>query len=89
IWVSEYRFLLPLFTIISAGHIEALYILSSKFGRLCVFSTTFSKSAENVIFWVGILDLIIHIPQFIIQWYFDVWISNDLQELVIELPPSQ
>ncbi|KAF0441208.1 hypothetical protein F8M41_003881 [Gigaspora margarita] len=70
IWFSEYGLLLPFFTIISAGHIEALYILSSKFGRLKIFSITFSKTAENVIFWVGILGLIFHIPQFIIQILF-------------------
>ncbi|CAG8716619.1 4641_t:CDS:2 [Gigaspora margarita] len=66
-WFSKYGFLLPFFTILSAGHIETLYILSSKFGMLKVFRTTFSKSAENTIFWVGILGLIIGIPQFIIQ----------------------
>ncbi|RIB25920.1 hypothetical protein C2G38_2066244, partial [Gigaspora rosea] len=70
IWASEYRLLLPFFTIISAGHIETLYILSSNFGSLRIFSTTFSKTAENVIFWVGILGLIIQIPQFIIQILF-------------------
>ncbi|CAG8763587.1 18967_t:CDS:2, partial [Dentiscutata erythropus] len=53
-----------------AGHIEALYALSSRFGTLKIFSTTFSKTAENTIFWVGILGLIFGIPQFIIQILF-------------------
>ncbi|RIB22171.1 hypothetical protein C2G38_2076190, partial [Gigaspora rosea] len=60
-WFSEYGFLLPLVTIISAGHIEALCVLSSKFGMLKIFSTTFSKTAENTIFWVGILGMIVGI----------------------------
>ncbi|RIB22174.1 hypothetical protein C2G38_2076203, partial [Gigaspora rosea] len=60
-WFSEYGFLLPFFTILSAGHIETLYILSSKLGMLKLFRTTFSKTAENAIFWVGILGLIIGI----------------------------
>ncbi|CAG8652295.1 16525_t:CDS:2, partial [Cetraspora pellucida] len=66
-WFSEYGFLLPFFTIISAGHIETLYVLSSKFLTLKIFSAHFSKTAENAIFWVGILGLIVGIPQFIIQ----------------------
>ncbi|CAG8681071.1 2395_t:CDS:10 [Gigaspora margarita] len=66
-WFSKYGFLLPFFTIISAGHIETLYILSSNFGRLKIFSTTYSRTAENAIFWIGILGLIFGIPQFIIQ----------------------
>ncbi|KAF0453083.1 hypothetical protein F8M41_001798 [Gigaspora margarita] len=66
-WFSKYGFLLPFFTIISAGHIETLYILSSNFGRLKIFSTTYSRAAENAIFWIGILGLIFGIPQFIIQ----------------------
>ncbi|CAG8828195.1 24462_t:CDS:1, partial [Gigaspora rosea] len=56
-WFSEFGYLLPFFTILSAGHIETLYILSSKFGMLKLFRTTFSKTAENAIFWVGILCL--------------------------------
>ncbi|CAG8545207.1 11173_t:CDS:10 [Dentiscutata erythropus] len=66
-WFSEYGFILPFFTIIPAGHIETLYVLSSKFGLLKIFSTTFSKTVKNAIFWVGILGLIFGIPQFIIQ----------------------
>ncbi|CAG8518794.1 14411_t:CDS:2, partial [Cetraspora pellucida] len=67
-WFSEYGHYLPLLTIISAGHIEALNVLISKFGMLEIFSTTFSKTAEKTIFFVGILGLIIgEIPQFIIQ----------------------
>ncbi|KAF0453074.1 hypothetical protein F8M41_001790 [Gigaspora margarita] len=69
-WFSEYGFLLPMVTIISAGHIEAICVLSSKFGMLKIFSTTFSKTAENTIFWVGILGLIFGIPQFVIQILF-------------------
>ncbi|CAG8563194.1 23219_t:CDS:10, partial [Gigaspora rosea] len=57
-WFSKYGFLLPLFTIISAGHIETLYILSSNFGRLKIFSATYSRTAENAIFWIGIFGLI-------------------------------
>ncbi|CAG8563609.1 23543_t:CDS:10 [Cetraspora pellucida] len=67
-WFSEYGHFLPLLTIISTGHIEALNVLTSKFGMLEIFSTTFSKTAEKTIFIVGILGLIIgEIPQFIIQ----------------------
>ncbi|RIB25923.1 hypothetical protein C2G38_2138538 [Gigaspora rosea] len=71
-WFSEYGVLLPFFTILSAGHIEALNILTSKIGMLKIFSTTFSKPAENAIFWIGILDSIIDIPQFIIQILFRI-----------------
>ncbi|CAG8676226.1 28856_t:CDS:10 [Gigaspora margarita] len=71
-WFSEYGVLLPFFTILSAGHIEALNILSSKIGMLKIFSTTFSKPAENAIFWIGIFDSIVDIPQFIVQILFRV-----------------
>ncbi|RIB22185.1 hypothetical protein C2G38_2243465 [Gigaspora rosea] len=66
-WFSKYGFLLPLFTIISAGHIETLYILSSNFGRLKIFSATYSRTAENAIFWIGIFGLIFGILQFLFR----------------------
>ncbi|KAF0409681.1 hypothetical protein F8M41_008337 [Gigaspora margarita] len=67
-WASEYSQFIPILTIISAGHIEALNVLTSKFGMLEIFSTTFSEVAEKIIFFVRILCLFVcEIPQFIIQ----------------------
>ncbi|RIB29329.1 hypothetical protein C2G38_2136886 [Gigaspora rosea] len=72
-WASKYGQFLPILTIISAGRIEALNVLTSKFGMLEIFSATFSEVAEKIIFFVGILCLFVcEIPQFIIQQYFGV-----------------
>ncbi|CAG8738066.1 10534_t:CDS:2, partial [Gigaspora rosea] len=42
-WASKYGQFLPILTIISAGRIEALNVLTSKFGMLEIFSATFSE----------------------------------------------
>ncbi|CAG8658329.1 1482_t:CDS:10 [Dentiscutata erythropus] len=67
-WFSKYGQFLPILTIISAGHVEALNVLTSKFGMLDIFCTNFSEVAEKSIFFAGISCLFAcEIPQFIIQ----------------------
>ena len=70
-WFKLHIYVASLFTMLGAANIEILYILSSKFAGLKMFSVDYTDKTKLLLFWFGLLNLLIEdIPQFSIQVIF-------------------
>jgi len=67
-WLRLNSIVASVFTLFSATNIEVINILNSKLGGFYIFSATFTKKTESLIFWFSLINFIIKdIPQFGIQ----------------------
>ncbi|RIA95739.1 hypothetical protein C1645_457626 [Glomus cerebriforme] len=67
-WFKSHATISSIFTLLAATNIEILNILSSRFAGMNLFTAKFSKKAQTLIFWLGIITFIMKdVPQFIIQ----------------------
>jgi hypothetical protein len=67
-WFTKNLRFASIFTILSGANIEILSILESNLAGLKIFQAPFSNSAQSIIFWGGLANIIIEdIPQVVIQ----------------------
>ena len=67
-WFRINTTIAAIFTILGAVDVEMLNFLSSKFAGFQTLSVNYTKKAQQLIFWLILLNLIIEvIPQFVIQ----------------------
>lgn len=67
-WFKNYLKPVAVITLFSAGDVNLLHIFDSKFGGFKIFSAPFSPLALKLMFWGGLLNIILEdLPQLIIQ----------------------